>query len=189
MKVCKYCGSHSEDGAKVCSQCGASEFSNVCENCGRVFDTPYCPNCGVKAGNKGSICPRCGKHIFTPFCPACGYSSLETKQRESVQQPVIVQREYVVADTAPRRKRAGAWGFFLALMFPYVMIFFSTFGRLYESTASRIALAVWNGVIATGVIMSGLEDSNQSTAGLVVFGLAMIGLSVFSIYKIIKNKD
>ena len=188
MKVCNYCGSRNEDRITACEHCGASDFSNVCENCGEVFDTPFCPNCGVKAGNKGLVCPRCGKHFFTAYCPSCGYSSLK-KQETVTRQVYVPVNDYVTPEPVSRRKRAGAGAVVLAIMFPYVMIFFSTFGRLFQSKASRIALAVWNAVIAFGVLGTAIDKSSSSLPAMMLFSFAMIGMSVYSTIKTIKEKE
>ena len=189
MKACKYCGSYCEDSALSCSSCGASEFSHICENCGEIFSTSYCPNCGVKAGTKGTTCPRCGKRYFTPFCPGCGYSVLDNYNRQAASQQVIVQREYVPVENASGRKKAGVWGVLLAIFFPYVAIFPSTFGKLYESKRTRIGIAIWNAIIAFSTMMTGLEAGDETTVSLVIFGLIMTGVSIISIIKIVKEKD
>lgn len=74
MFICKYCGSESPDGTRVCPSCSSTEFDHKCNNCGQfITEGIYCPRCGVKAGTIAKHCPRCGTEYFSKACPDCGY--------------------------------------------------------------------------------------------------------------------
>ena len=78
MKVCKFCGTESQNNSTVCSACGGKSFENKCENCGTLFsEGNFCPKCGVKIGVIAKKCPNCGAEYFSVACPECGYIKKE----------------------------------------------------------------------------------------------------------------
>ena len=186
MKVCKHCGRENDDGSIECAGCGSTAFSNKCTNCGTVFDSAYCPNCGTKARERGIVCQQCGREMFTAFCPNCGWSPARVQNAAPAQG----QPEAEPENPVPKRKKAGVWGFLFALIMPYVAIFFSTFGRLYQSNAARILIAVWNGFFGCSLLY-GLATSSAAVAdnptATALMGIGMLIMSVISFVRIRKE--
>ena len=74
MKICKFCGSKTDDTPVTCPNCGSAEFSHICPNCSSEFDGSFCPTCGTRYDAVSTVCPQCSTRFFSKSCPNCGYN-------------------------------------------------------------------------------------------------------------------
>lgn len=61
MPYCRKCGAELGEGAKFCTNCGASLAKFVKESEEAV--TAYCRNCGAKLPEDADYCPNCGQPV------------------------------------------------------------------------------------------------------------------------------
>ncbi len=164
MKICTYCDASNDDGASVCSNCGAREFEHVCENCETRFQSGYCPNCGVKAGEKPRVCPNCGEKSFGVYCPDCG-QRLVPQARSFAETPV--------QDNPVRSTPSIVGMVVLTVLFPFVGVWVLLMDDRYGRSLKLFAL------IYCAVCTAALFLQRSWAAGLFCFApIAGYGLKI-----------